>query len=77
MLMPPCWYWTQVFKEVENWILSDCRRSNSSVGSFVFREPERTKLFETDSLAAAPTHADEVKMDVQKGYGTKGTYGHR
>ena len=33
------------------------------------------KVFETDHLAAAPTDADEVNMDVQKGYGAKDTYG--
>ena len=32
-------------------------------------------LFETYSLASAPTNADEVKMDVQKSYGVKGTSG--
>ena len=41
----------------------------------VFRESEGTKVFETDLLAAALTDADKVKMDVQKGSGTKCTYG--
>ena len=30
----------------------------------MFREPEETKLFETDHLSAAPTDADELNMDV-------------
>ena len=41
----------------------------------MFRETEGTKLFDTDHLAAAPTDADEMKMDAQKGYGVKDTYG--
>ena len=41
----------------------------------MFRESERTKVFETDRLAAAPTNADELSMDVQKGSGIKYTYG--
>ena len=41
----------------------------------MFREPEGTKVVETDCLAAAPTNADEVKMDVQKGSGAKDTSG--
>ena len=39
----------------------------------MFREPEDNKLFETDRLAAAPTDAYKIKMDVQKGYGAKDT----
>ena len=39
----------------------------------MFREPEGTTLFETDRLADAPTDADEVKMYLQKGSGTKDT----
>ena len=42
----------------------------------MFREPEETKLFETDSSEVAPTDADEVNMDAQKYYGTKDTSGH-
>ena len=41
----------------------------------MFREPEGKKLFETDSLAAATTDADDVKMDVQKGSDAKDTSG--
>ena len=41
----------------------------------MFREPEGKKMFETDNLAADPTDADEVNMDIQKGYGTKYTSG--
>ena len=33
------------------------------------------KLFEMDRLAAAPTDADEVKMDAPKCYGAKDTSG--
>ena len=40
----------------------------------MFTEPEGTKVFETDFLAADLTNADEVKMDVQKGSGAKDTY---
>ena len=32
------------------------------------------KVFETDSLAAAPNDSDEVKIDIQKVYGAKDTY---
>ena len=39
----------------------------------MFREPEGKKIFETDSLSAAPTYADEVKINFQKGYGAKDT----
>ena len=42
----------------------------------MFREPEGTKLFETDNLAAASTNADEVKMYIKKGSGSKDIYGH-
>ena len=42
----------------------------------MFREPERTKVLEKDSLEYAPTNVDEVKMDVQKGYGAKDTSEH-
>ena len=31
----------------------------------MFRESEGTKVFETDHLAAAPTDADEVNMDIK------------
>ena len=41
----------------------------------MFREPEETKLFDTDCLAAAPTDDDEVKMVVPKVYGAKDTSG--
>ena len=41
----------------------------------MFREPEKTKLVETDILATAPTDDDEVSMDVQKCYGAKDTSG--
>ena len=41
----------------------------------MFMEPEETKVFETDCLAAAPNNSDEVKMDVKKGYGAKDTPG--
>ena len=41
----------------------------------MFREPEGTKLFETDLLAAAPTNSDEVKMDVKNGYSAKDNSG--
>ena len=37
--------------------------------------PEGTNLVETDHLADAPTDADEVKMDIQKGSGAKDTSG--
>ena len=39
----------------------------------MFRESEGTKVFDMDRLADAPTDADKVKMDFQKGYGTKDT----
>ena len=39
----------------------------------MFREPEGTKVFETDHLAVAPTNDDEVKMDVQNVSGAKDT----
>ena len=39
----------------------------------MFREPEETKVFEMDSLASAPTKADELNMDLQKGSSTKYT----
>ena len=39
----------------------------------MFREPEGNKVFDTDHLAASPTDADEVKMDVQEGSGAKDT----
>ena len=42
----------------------------------MYREPEGTKLVETDFLAAAPDDADEVNMDVQKGSFAKDTSGH-
>ena len=41
----------------------------------MFREPEGTKVLETDFSAAAPTDAYEVNMDVQKGSGAKDTSG--
>ena len=41
----------------------------------MFREPEGKKMFETDNLAADTTDADEMNMDIQKGYGTKDTSG--
>ena len=45
------------------------------MGGFVFREPEGTKVVETDFLEAAPTDYDEVNIGVQKGSGTKDTSG--
>ena len=41
----------------------------------MIREPEGTKVFETDWLAASPTDDDEVNMDVQKYSGAKDTFG--
>ena len=41
----------------------------------MFREPEGTKVVETDRLAAALTNDDEVKMDFQKGSGAKDNSG--
>ena len=41
----------------------------------MFREQERTKLVDTDNLAAAPTNADEVKINVRKCSGSKDSYG--
>ena len=41
----------------------------------MFREPEEKKVFETDRLAADPIDSDEVKMDIQKGYGAKDNSG--
>ena len=41
----------------------------------MFRESKGAKVFKTDHLAAAPTNADEVNMDVQKGSGTKDNSG--
>ena len=41
----------------------------------MFREPERENVFEIDISAAALTDADEIKMGVQKDYGTKDTSG--
>ena len=41
----------------------------------MFREPEEKKLFETDRLAADPTDADDVNMDVSKGSGAKDNSG--
>ena len=38
-------------------------------------ESEEKKVVETDNLSAAPNHADEVKMDVQRGSDTKDNYG--
>ena len=42
----------------------------------MFREPEETKVVETDRLEASLTNADEVNMDVQNVSGTKDTCGH-
>ena len=41
----------------------------------MFREPEGTKVFETDTLAVALTNVDEVKKDIQKVSGAKDTSG--
>ena len=41
----------------------------------MFREPEDTKVFDMYILEAAPTGADKVKMDIQKGHGAKDTSG--
>ena len=41
----------------------------------MFREPEGTKVFETDNLASAPNNAYEANMYIQKGYVTKDTSG--
>ena len=41
----------------------------------MLREPEGKKIFDTDFLVAAPTNANEVKMDVSKGSGSKDTSG--
>ena len=41
----------------------------------MFWELEGGKVFETDILAASPTNADEVYIDVQKYYGARNTYG--
>ena len=41
----------------------------------MFGVPEGTKLVETAHLADAPTDADEVNMDIQKGSGAKDTSG--
>ena len=41
----------------------------------MFREPKGTKVFDTDRFAAAPTDADEVRMDVQKDSDAKDTSG--
>ena len=41
----------------------------------MFREPEGKRVFETDNLAAAPTNADEVKIYIQKCYGSRDTSG--
>ena len=35
----------------------------------MIREPEGKKVLQTDNLTAAPTNADRVKMDTQKGSG--------
>ena len=39
-------------------------------------ESEGGKVVEMDHLAAAPTNAEEVNMDAQKGSGAKDTSGH-
>ena len=54
----------QAFKKAEKLIWRDCSGSSSSVGGFVFREPEEKKLVETGRLSDATTDADEVNMDV-------------
>ena len=72
---PTSCYFTQAFKEAENWVRRYYSRSSSSVGGFVFREPEGTKVFETYCLAAAQTDTDEVNMDTQKVSGDKDTSG--
>ena len=47
--------------------------SSSSVGEFVFSEPEETKVFEMDNLVAAPTNADELNMGIQRDSDAKDT----
>ena len=41
----------------------------------MFREPERTKVFETDCLEDSATNDGVVNMDVQKGSGENNNYG--
>ena len=41
----------------------------------MFREAEEKKFIDTDHLAAAPTNADEVNTDAQKGSDSKYTFG--
>ena len=74
-LPPPCWYCTQAFKKVENWIWRDCKGSISSSGGFVFMEPEDTKVVDTYRLLSALANDDEVKTNVQKGSVSKDTSG--
>ena len=39
----------------------------------MFSEPEETKLFETNNLAAAPNDTGELKLNIQKNYVAKDT----
>ena len=41
----------------------------------MFREPEGGQIFDMDRLVAVQTDYDEVKTNIQKGYGAKDTYG--
>ena len=41
----------------------------------MFREPEGTKVVETDCLSAHPNNSDEAKMAVKKDSGAKDNFG--